>query len=150
MPLVVPVQGAQSIQMHTNAPESAPSPSVSAMEMVVVVIPAVEMPIRPYVTPVPAIPTLQDAQTIQVTSNSAVSTPEPSRPPVVMVSAPQMPIGSDSSPVSLVISIQGAQSVEVHSNASEPSPRPTRAPMQTMVVVVPTVEVPVSSHIVPS
>jgi hypothetical protein len=150
MPLVVPVQGAQSIQMHTNASEPAPGPFVSAMEMVVVVIPAVQMPIRPHVTPVPAIPALQDAQTIQVTSNSAVPTPEPSRPLVIMVSAPQMPIGSDSSPVSLVISIQGAQSVEVHSDASEPSPSPTRAPMQTVIVVVPTVEVPVCSYIVPS
>jgi hypothetical protein len=59
--LMVAIQGSQTVQVNSNAPIAAPSPSVPTMEMVVVIISAVEMPITPHLVPPSTIPAPEDA-----------------------------------------------------------------------------------------
>jgi len=45
MSLVVSIQGAKTVEVHTNAPEAAPSPLGTPVETMVVVIATPQMPV---------------------------------------------------------------------------------------------------------
>jgi len=148
--LVVSVQRSQSVQVHTDSAESAPPPLVASVQMMIVVIPAVQMPIRTDSVPPGAIPPLQDAQAVQMASNTAVTSPEPMGPFVVMVATPHMPIGADAAPVALVIPVKSPEAVEVHANAPESSPSPGGATVVLVIVMVSPPQVPIAAHVVPA
>jgi len=150
VPLVVSVQGSQSVEVHTDAAESAPSPLVASVQVMIVVIPPVQMPIRTDSMPPGAIPPLQDAQAVQMASNSAVTSPEPMGAFVIMVATPQMPIGTDAAPAALVIPVKSSEAIEVHADAPESPPSPGGATVVLVIVMVSTPEVPIAAHVVPT
>jgi len=90
--LVIAVQCAQAVQVHTNAPVPSPSPLSAAMHAVVVMIAAPQVPVAAHVVPACTIPATENSQSVQMTANSAVSTPEPARASVVVVATPQVPV----------------------------------------------------------
>jgi hypothetical protein len=148
--LIVPVECAQAVQVHANAPESSPSPLRAAMEAMVVVIATPQVPVAADLHPARTGPATQDAQAIQVTANTTPPSPEPARASVVMVASPQVPVRTHAAPASLMVAIQCAQAVAVNANASEPAPCPSMTAMQVVVVVVPSVQMPVSTDFHPS
>jgi hypothetical protein len=64
MALVVPVQGAQAVHMNTNAPVASPRPASSAMQAMIVVVTAIQMPVGSDSHPTRTSPPLQDAQAV--------------------------------------------------------------------------------------
>jgi len=81
-----------------------------------------------------------------MTANAARFSPEPARSLVVVVASVQVPIRSHTAPMALVITIQSAKAIEVHADAPVTTPRPSIPTMQTMVVVVTTIQTPVSTN----
>jgi len=148
--LVIAVQRSQPVQVHTNAPEPTPAPLGPTMQVVIVVVLAPQMPIRTNVVPAMTVPPAEDAQAIQVTSNTAVPAPEPSVRLVIMVPAPQVPVGSHTTPVTLVIPVKCSQTVEMDTNAPESAPGPPVATVQMVIVIIATPQVPVTTHVVPA
>jgi len=148
--LIVAIQSAQPIKMHPNPSIASPGPALSSVITVVVMVSSPQMPVGPHLMPARPIPSLQDAQAVQVSVNATPLAPEPPRSLVVVVAPVQMPIGAHSAPMTLVVSVQGAETVLVHSNSSEPSPDPLVPTMKVMVVVVTTVEMPVTANVVPT
>jgi hypothetical protein len=148
--LVVAIQGSQPIQMNTDSPETSPHPLVSAMQMMVVVVPSVQMPVAAHIVPPSAIPSSVDPQTVQMTADPAVSAPEPAWSLIVLIAAIEVPIGADAAPMSLVVSVQCAQAIEVYADSSVPAPLPIGSAMEPMIVRILSVQVPVTSHLVPT
>jgi len=144
--LVIPVESTQAIQVHTNAPEAAPHPFHSAVQVMIVPVPPPQVPVTAHAVPTSTIPAPVDPKSVLMASHSAVSIPpEPPRSFEIMVLAPQMPVCPDTTPMSLIVTIQGAQTVKVNTNAAETTPPPLNSPVEMMIVVVPTVEVPVAA-----
>jgi len=52
--------------------------------------------------------------------------------------------------VTLVVAVQCAQPIEVDTNAAISTPRPAMSSMQTVIVVIPSVEMPISAYDVPA
>lgn len=61
-----------------------------------------------------------------------------------------MPVGTHAAPMALVIPVESAQAVPVHANSAEAAPYPFVSAMQMVIVVVASVQVPVTSHVVPA
>jgi hypothetical protein len=148
--LVIAIQGAQAVEVHTDAPVPSPSPLSAAMHAVVVVIATPQVPVAANLHPARTGPAPQDAQAVQVTANASPSSPEPARASVVVVAPPQVPIRAHATPMALAVAIQGAQPVQVHTDAPEPAPSPSVAPVQVMVVIVAAVQVPVAPDLHPT
>jgi len=143
--LIISVESLTAIQMYTNPSITSPSPLHAAVKLVVIVVATIQAPVRSHSVPSRTSPAPQDAQTVQVPTNAASSSPDPAGALVVMVATPQMPIRTHSAPVALVVSIKRAQSVEVNTNPSEPSPIPTVTAVQTVIVMVATIQAPIPS-----
>lgn len=150
MTLMVAVEGAQSILVMTNAAESTPTPLRSAVMTVIVVIPAIQVPVSPNSDPPAAIPALQDPEAIQIPSHTLCTTPEPASWLVVVIALPQMPVGPNASPVSLVIAVQRAATIQMHTNAAVAAPTPLSSAVQTMIVVILPPQTPVTSNNMPT
>jgi len=150
MALVVAIQGAIAITVHPNPPVTTPHPLVSTMEMVVVMIFAVEVPIAADVVPASSVPAAQDSQTVQMTRNAAVPAPEPTRSTEIPVALPQVPVRAHSTPMALIIAVQGAVPVPMHTNTPVSTPDPFVPTMEMMIVVVAAVQMPVAPHVVPT
>lgn len=131
--------------MHTNPSITSPSPLHSTVKLMVIMVATIQVPVRSHRVPSRTSPAPQDAQTIEVPTNAARSSPEPARALIVVVSAPQMPIRTHSAPVALVIPVKRAQTVEVNTDPSEPSPVPTVTAMEAMIVMVATIQTPIPS-----
>ena len=108
-----------------------------------------QVPIRTDFNPPCTIPTLKDAQAVQVTSDPLVSAPEPPVCSVVVVALPKVPICTDLAPVALSIAVQSSVAVEVDADAPVTTPNPLGAAMHAMVVVVFLVKMPVGSNLDP-
>jgi len=109
--LIVAIQSAQPIKMHPNPSIASPGPELSSVITVVVMVSSPQMPVGPHLMPARPIPSLQDAQAVQVSVNATPLAPEPPRSLVVVVAPVQMPIGAHSAPMTLVVSVQGAETV---------------------------------------
>lgn len=91
--LIVAVEGAQAVKVHANSSVFTPTPLCAVVHTVIVIISAIQTPIRPYLVPPRTRPSLVHAKTVQMSANSAILPgPEPTRSPVVMVAAPQVPV----------------------------------------------------------
>jgi len=150
MALVIAVQGAQAIAVHTNAPEPTPSPLSASMQMMVVVIATNQMPVTPDLVPSAAIPTFEDAQTVQMATNAVVPSPIPARSLVIMVSSPEVPVSSHATPVTLIIPVQHLEAISVKPDSTIPTPSPPRSAMQCMIVIKLAVQVPIGPDYMPS
>lgn len=148
--LIIPVQRAQSVTVHTYATEPAPPPLRAAMEPMVVVVLAPQMPVASHTNPTPTGPSTQCAQPVQVTADSAVSSPEPLGSPVIMISSVQTPVSSNLPPMSLVISVQYPPTVQVNTNASIATPAPSGTSVVAMVIMISAIQMPIGTHTVPS
>ena len=150
MSLVIPVECAQSVQMHSYAPEATPSPPVPAMQVVIVVVASVQVPVGPHSSPVRSSEALVHSKAVSVASDLAVMVcPEPPRALVVMVAPVQVPIRAHPAPMALVIAVQRAQAVEMHANPTIAAPGPAMPSVQAVIVVIPSVQMPVAAHVVP-
>jgi len=151
MSLVVSVQCAQAIEVHADSSVPAPLPVGSSMEPMIVCVFAVQNPIAAHVVPMGTCPSLVHPQAILVPTDAAVGIgPEPTGTLVVMIATPQMPIRTHTTPMALMVPVQCAQSIQMNTNAPIPTPSPLVPSVQMVIVVVPTVQVPVRSDIVPS
>jgi len=149
--LIITVQGAQAVEVDTNTAVSTPLPSVPAMQVVVVVVTAIQMPVASHIAPMCACPALVHPETVSMSANLAVVVgPEPARTLVVMVATPEMPICAHATPMTLMIAIQSSQTVQVHPNAPEAAPPPVGATMQMMVVMIATPQVPIAADLHPA
>jgi len=92
MTLVISVQSSQPVQMDTNASITSPCPAVSSMQVMIVVIPAPQMPVCTHTMPPGTIKPFQDAQAVQMSANASRTTPEPPWSLVVVIAPPQVPI----------------------------------------------------------
>jgi hypothetical protein len=151
MTLVIPVQCAVSVQVHTNAAVSTPDPSVPSVQVVIVVVPTVEVPVSSHPVPSGAIPALVDSQAVAVAAKLAVVIgPEPAGSLVVFVPVDEVPICTHATPVSLVVPEEDAQAIEVNADAPVPSPGPSRSTVEAVIVFVSPPQMPVAADIVPS
>lgn len=85
-------QNAKAVCDRTNTSISSPEPSIFAMQFMAVVVSPPQSPIASLHHPLCSSPSVIDASTVQVISNTAVTAPSPSAASVVMVASPQMPI----------------------------------------------------------
>jgi len=129
MPLVVPVQDAQAVSVDTDATVGPPAPLVLAVQVMIVVISPVQCPVLAHNHPLGPSPSLEDAQAIQVTSNTTVPAPEPASSSVVVISTVQMPVGAHVLPAIVPEAAQDSQAVQMHTNATVPTPEPTEPTM---------------------
>jgi len=113
------------------------------MEAMIVMVLAVKAPVRTNSDPTSSRPSLLDAQAVQMPTNTLIATPEPSVGLVVVIAAVQVPIGPHALPATLHVDIQGAQAVTMHSNALKATPTPLSASVETVVVMVLAVQVPI-------
>jgi hypothetical protein len=135
-----------TIKMDTNTTESTPSPSGAAMQTMVVMITTVQTPVAANIHPTSTRPATIGDQSVLVTTDTLVTVgPEPAWSLVVVISPPQMPVRTHTTPTSLVIAVQRAQSVTMNANAPEPSPTPLCSAMMFVIVMVATVQMPVST-----
>jgi len=150
MALIIAVKRAQAIQVDANSPEASPGPPVPSVQMVIVVVPTVQVPIRSDIVPSCSIEAPQNPEAVQMSSNPAITSPEPTRSLVVVVATPQMPVCAHSAPFALIVAVQGTQTVQVHTHPVIASPNPSGPAMILVVVMVASPQLPVAPHIVPS
>jgi len=146
---MIAIECAQTIQVHANASVPSPCPPVAPMQMVIVIVSAIQVPVGSHIAPIAAVVALQNAETIQMPTNAFVASPEPARSLPEMSSAPQMPVRAHAAPVALVISVQSPQPIEMDANAAVAAPSPPCSTVQVVIVVIPSDQVPVTSDIVP-
>lgn len=96
--------------------------------------------------PACTIPTLQDAQAVQMAADTAVTAPEPTARSVVMVFLPQMPVCAHATPMTLVIAPQRTATVQMYTNSFVSTPPPAGATVQTVVVVISAVQLPETAN----
>jgi hypothetical protein len=136
MALIIAVKRAQAVQVDANSPEASPGPPVPSMQMVIVVVPTVQVPIRSDIVPSCSIEAPQNPEAVQMSSNPAITSPEPTRSPVVVVATPQMPVCAHAAPFPLIVAVQGTQTVQVHTHPVIASPNPSGPAMILVVVMV--------------
>jgi hypothetical protein len=147
--LIIALENAPTIPMHTNALVTSPTPALPSMKAVVVVVALVEMPVRTNLVPACAIPAPENAQAIEVTPDSACATPEPPAWFEVFVTTIEVPISTNILPTTLIVAVEAAMPIKVHTNAFIATPTPLGATMQAMIVFVTAVEFPVTAAISP-
>merc|ERR1712232_521209 len=147
-PMSVPEssQNALTVNCAANTSIFSPEPPVFAMQLVAVMVFPVDFPISSFRNPTRSIPTVVDAMTIQVISDSAVAAPPLSAFLVVVITPPQVPIGPDSPPMALVITVQGAVAITVHPNPPVTTPHPLVSTMEMVVEMILAPQVPVGSN----
>ncbi len=90
--LVVAVERAVAVEVHTDAPVAAPAPLCPAVQAMVVMVATLEVPARTDAHPLGSSPPLVDLESVEVTTNAAEMSPEPTWALVVVVAAPQVPV----------------------------------------------------------
>jgi hypothetical protein len=93
MTLMIAVECAQTVQVHTNAPEPSPPPLGAAMQMVVVMVASIQPPNASDIVPDTTVPPLIHGQLILMTPGSTVVSGQvPAWALVVMIAPPKVPI----------------------------------------------------------
>lgn len=107
-----------------------------------VVVLAEELPILASNHPDFTIPAIENAQSVEVPSDSPVLAPCPACWFVVVVALPEMPISSNFLVTSLHVAVQGSATVKMMTNALVLAPAPLSSAMVAMIVPVAAVELP--------
>lgn len=134
-----------AVQMTTNAPESAPEPSVLAMQLVLEVISFDQVPIGTNPNPLLTTPAFQNSQAVQVTANAPRPSIVPTGWSVVVVTLVQVPVRTNMAPVSMPEAAENAASVEMMTNSLEFAPEPAVPAMQFVPILVPSPQLPVAA-----
>jgi len=146
--LVVPVQGAVSVQMQTNSPVTAPSPHMATVQTMVVVIPPPKMPVSSDIDPLSSSPPSVDPVAVTMAANSLVAaSPEPAWALVVVVFAPKSPVLACMLPLALDVDKEAVQSIAMNTDTTVVvCPNPLPLAMMAMIVVVASDQVPILSN----
>lgn len=148
--LVVAPESAVSVQMHSDSFVTTPGPASLTVMGVIVFIAPVQTPVFPNSHPSSTCPALEAAQAVKMATNSFETTPEPFSRFVVVVLAPQTPDRANPAPAALVVAPELPTAVPVHTNAAVlVSPTPLPLAMVPVIVVVFTIQVPISSDLDP-
>lgn len=144
-PAAVPetAEDASTVEVMANSLVASPEPTILAMQLVAEVILPVQLPIPTDDNPTAAIPPLQDAQAVQMATNTLGSSVVPTEWTVKVVSLVQMPVGSDMAPVTMPEAAQNAAAVQVMANALVFAPEPAVLAMQLVSVSVSAPQLPV-------
>jgi hypothetical protein len=150
MPLNIPVNNPETIAVNTNPSVRAPRSSNLAVEPMVVIVAANQVPISSNDDPLRTGPPVLDPLAIQVSCNPTVASPTPSIGLVELVAANHVPIRAHAAPVTLIVAVQHTESVEMETNSAVPTPSPLVTSMQSMVVVIAAPQMPVAAHADPA
>merc|ERR1712013_530267 len=104
------------------------------------------MPVLAANNPASAFVHFQNSQTVQVPTDAPVAAPEPARSGDVMVTTPQMPVCTDAAPMTLVVAVQGTEAIQMMANTTESAPSPLSATMVFVVVVILSIQMPLSPN----
>jgi len=134
--LVISPDNTQAIPVYANTSEGTPSLTHATVVVVIEMVASVAMPELAHNHPFDACPSLQDAQAIQMPSNSPGSANKPTPCSIIVVLLPQVPIGTDTTPFALIVAEQDSQPVPVHTNSPKTTPAPLLPSMELMVVII--------------
>jgi len=120
------------------------------MQFVIETILLRKVPVGPHAMPADTIPSLQDAQPVEVSANTTGFSKEPLGRSVIVVSLPQMPVRSHKAPSTLNITEKRTEAVEVDTNSPKSTPNPFSAAVQLVIVIITFPQVPIRPHFAPS
>jgi len=115
------------------------------MKTMLEVVLAVQLPVFTDHNPPATIPTLQEAQTIEMTANTLSFSVEPTSRFVVVVTLVQMPVRANVPPVIVPEASQNAPTVAVKPNTLELAPEPSELSMELVSVMVFAPQLPISA-----
>jgi len=150
MTLVISPTNAMAIQMNADTTVPSPSFAGSAMQLVIVMVAAEEVPVLAHNNPTTTSPTIQDSQAVHVPCNTAIATPTPATRFVIVALLPHLPELADDAPLALDVTPDDAQAVLVDTNAPEASPGLSHSAMQVVAELVLAHAMPVTTNNYPA